>query len=634
MSQTVEFIISLNDKFSKKLGKASGAVNKLDKSIKKTTPGISGLGKQLAGLASIAAIGAVFVNTARDVAQYEKNIASLGAITGTSGDVLKGFQNQVNLVAKDTKASSVAVAKAFELVGSAKPELLASAAALGEVTKMAIVLSEASGETLESSVQSLAGTMNQFGLGAEKAGEIINILAAGSKEGAAAVPLISQSLDKFGTVAASMNVSVAESVGLIETLAEKNIKGAEAGTALRNVLVKMGSVSALPAEALKQLEKFGVDLSVVSNKALPVSQRLKELGKIAKDDTALFKVFGAENLVAGGILLNNSDKVQTFNDKLTGTSIAFEQQAKNNATLTKRLEQLGNAWTNLFTSSDQANGVLSVISGTIAFLADNLSAVITVLGIATGVFVAYKLGVMLASLATAELTIAQGALNAVMALNPVGLIVAGIAVLIGLITTVIVKFDTWGAALGIILGPIGMVISLIQAFRRNWDDIKKSFNDGGMVQGFKKIGNVILDALIMPLEQLFGLMANLPGIGTMAAKIAGKLGSLREGFGVNTGGGSASTSVKAVSNSSAAAGIASNPISAIASASSAAKSDLSSKSSSITSAAPKTFNLSINQLVGEITNNNQTITENMAEATDIIKQALLGSLNDVQTELG
>lgn len=634
MSQTVEFIISLNDKFSKKLGKASGAVNKLDQRMKKLTPSIGGLGTQLAGLASVAAIGAVFVKTARDVAAYEKNIASLGAITGTTGAVLKGFQNQVNLVAKDTRVSSVNVAKAFELVGSAKPELLKSAAALGMVTKQAIVLSEASGETLESSVQSLAGTMNQFGLGAEKASEVINILAAGSKEGAAAVPLISQSLDKFGTVAASMNVSVAESVGLIETLAEKNIKGAEAGTALRNVLVKMGSVNALPTEALKQLTKFGVNLDVVTNKALPVSERLKELGKIAKDDTALFKVFGAENLVAGGILLNNADKVDSYTKSVTGTTVAVNQQIKNNATLTKRLEQLGNAWTNIFTSSSEVGGVLGIVSDTIGFLTDNLSTVVTVIGGVVGIFLALKVGIFAVTTAIQAFSIAQSALNVIMSLNPVGLIVIGIAALVAIVTAVIVKFDTWGAALGIILGPLGMVISLVQSFRRNWEDIKKSFNDGGMVQGFKKIGNVILDALIMPLEQLFGLMSSLPGIGATAAKIAGKLGSLREGFGVNTGGGSASTSVKAISNSSAAAGIASNPISAIASASSAAKSDLSSKSSSITSAAPKTFNLSINQLVGEITNNNQTITENMAEATDIIKQALLGSLNDVQTELG
>ncbi len=40
---------------------------------------------------------------------------------------------------------------------------------------------------------------------------------------------------------AGANVSIEQGVALIETLAEKNIKGAEAGTQLRNVILKLQS---------------------------------------------------------------------------------------------------------------------------------------------------------------------------------------------------------------------------------------------------------------------------------------------------------------------------------------------------------------------------------------------------------
>jgi hypothetical protein len=66
----------------------------------------------------------------------------------------------------------------------------------------------------------------------------IDALAAGAKYGAAAIPEVSEAMVKFGAAAKAANVSVIESTALIETLAEKGLKGAEAGTAIRNVLLK------------------------------------------------------------------------------------------------------------------------------------------------------------------------------------------------------------------------------------------------------------------------------------------------------------------------------------------------------------------------------------------------------------
>ena len=48
-------------------------------------------------------------------------------------------------------------------------------------------------------------------------------------------------------------------------------------------------------------------------------------------------------------------------------------------------------------------------------------------------------------------------------LLPITAIVLGIAALVALITAVVVKYDEWGAALSIVLGPLGMIINLIQS---------------------------------------------------------------------------------------------------------------------------------------------------------------------------
>ena len=100
---SVEFIIKLRDKYSKGMGKAAKATDKFNKSTQSANKASAGLGSKLTGLISIAAVGAVFLKTAKDVAQYETNIASLSAITGASGEQLEGFKSKIGEVAKTPK---------------------------------------------------------------------------------------------------------------------------------------------------------------------------------------------------------------------------------------------------------------------------------------------------------------------------------------------------------------------------------------------------------------------------------------------------------------------------------------------------------------------------------------------------
>ena len=121
-----------------------------------------------------------------------------------------------------------------------------------------------------------------------------------------------------------------------------------------------------------------------------------------------------------------------------------------------------------------------------------------------------------------------------MSMNPIGLIIIGIAALIALVVIVVKKWNDWGAAVSLFLGPLGIVISMIQSFRRNWDMIKKSFADGGILEGFKAIGRVILDSILQPVQQLLELIAKIPGMASSMQPAIDKIQSYREGLGVNT----------------------------------------------------------------------------------------------------
>jgi len=134
-----------------------------------------------------------------------------------------------------------------------------------------------------------------------------------------------------------------------------------------------------------------------------------------------------------------------------------------------------------------------------------------------------------ANIALNALTAAQWLLNAAMAANPIGLIIMGIATLIGVVAIAIRNWDSFGAALMVLFGPIGMVISLFKTLYDRWDQIKQAFTTGGIVAGLKEIGFAILDSLLYPIQQLLELIAKIPGIGKYAAQAAAGIQGFREG---------------------------------------------------------------------------------------------------------
>jgi len=532
-------------KFSRNTG---AAVTRLDQKITSSFKRIGrfaqiGLGIGLAGIFSMAGQANL---------KYEDSLASVSAITGATGKDLELLEKISKSTAKETFSSGTAVLKAYELIGSAKPELLANVDALDAVTKSAILLSKASRMELEPSALALTDVMNQFNLGASKSASVVDVLAAGAKYGAAAIPLIRDSLLGFGATAKAANVNLTESVALVELFAAKGLKGAESGTKLRNVLTNMSIIEALPPEALRQLDKFGVNTALVADKTLPLIDRLRELSKIADDPIAMVKMFGKENKDAAMILLQNLPMYDDLVGKLGATGTAYEQAAKNSSTLAYWIESIKNSFLNAVTATQSNNKALDIAKNTLKFVASNME---TVVGVTIGLISAYaalklitwgvqaatfayniamgvsaaRSGVMTAAISgnsvamgayniVAKLaTIGQWNLNAAIAANPIGLLVAGIIALVGFVYLVIKYYDQWGAAASMLLGPLGAIIAVVMGIQKHWDSIVQVFKEDGILDGIKKIGVVIFDSMLAPIQQFIGFLSKIPGVGKMVA---------------------------------------------------------------------------------------------------------------------
>ena len=299
------------------------ALARLDKGARGVAGTFFNIKTAVATLASAAVFGKA-ISTAQ---KFEATIADLSAITGATGKDLEFLTEKAKEFGTQTTLSSSEAAEAFKLVASAKPDLLENGEALAEVTRQAILLAEASGSTLPQAAETLGSALNQFGADADQAGRFINVLAAGAQKGASEVADTAQALKQAGVVASSSGVSFEELNGAIQTLATVGVKGAEAGTALRNVML-----------ILREQGIEGLNPKVVG-----LTGALRNLNDMNLEATKIQKIFGRENIAAGQALLDNVGKIKSLTTAVTGTNTAMEQAATKVNTLEGDMKTFGSA---------------------------------------------------------------------------------------------------------------------------------------------------------------------------------------------------------------------------------------------------------------------------------------------------
>lgn len=294
---------------------------------KKLTKSVGLLGAAFAGITGLS-FGAMLKGAITTTKEFESAVSELSAITGATGTDLQFLSDSARELGKATTLSATEVATAFKLVASAKPDLLENAEALKAVTTETISLAEAAGIQLPEAADILGGALNQFSADADQAGKFINVIAAGSKFGAASIADMAGALKASGTTAAAANLSFEETNAALQSLSTVAIKGEQAGTNLRNVILK--------------LQKEGIDK--LNPAVVGLSQSLRNLNAEGRGPAELMKLFGLESYNAALALLNQADSLDTLTGKLTDTNVAYEQAAIQTDNLAGDQLRLNSAW--------------------------------------------------------------------------------------------------------------------------------------------------------------------------------------------------------------------------------------------------------------------------------------------------
>jgi len=342
--------------------------------------------------------------------KLEDSQASLKSLTGlddTSVDWLtKQAQKLSTTMTKEglrVRQSTAEILDAYMLVGSAKAELLGSPEALAAVTEEAMRLQAAAGDiTLAEAVDAVTLSLNQFGAPAEDAARYVNVLAAGSKEGASGIASITSAIKRAGVAAAGANVSVEETVALVETLAYKGITDEVAGTALKKFFLVL---------------QTGADDT--NPKVVGLAKALENLKAKNMGAADIKKMFGEEGYNAAAVILQNTEMVNQLTEAVTGTNIALEQSAINSNTAAAALDQarnkmklamadLGEKLDGVFTvSTNMATNLVKILPGLIDWVREWGLVTLWLAGVIAGYNARIKIAAMLTGIYNAVLKVGK-----------------------------------------------------------------------------------------------------------------------------------------------------------------------------------------------------------------------------------
>lgn len=551
-------------KFSKSAAVAFSKVErrarKLNQSINKSIKGFGGI----AAIAGGVALGTVISAGASAFVDLDKNISAASAKFGVfdrNSQVFLDIKKAAMDAGATTEFTSAQAAEGLNFLAMAGFNAQQSIASLPGVIDLATAAQIELGEATDIATD----TLGAFGLMSDDATQlglnlarVNNVMAATTTATNTSMVDLFETVKQAGPVFTGAGQSMETFNALAGRMASNSIKGSAAGTALKNAVLNLSAPSKKTQDAIDGL---GIKIDDGTGNMRNMIDILDDVGKATagmgniQKSAALEALFGKRAIAGMSAILNEGvDQARALETSLKGVTNEASQMANFMrgglsgvlAGMKSAFESIAIAIGDTFAPEIDATikKLTKIARGAKDWVQNNKALIKTL--VKTAVFVGKLIFALKAFLVVVNIVMAVKnafiafkavmiAVNAVMFANPIGLIILAIIALIAVVAIVTKKWNDWGAAMSMVMGPLGMIISLIQSFRRNMDLIKDSFGEGGFLGGIKMIGKVLIDAIIMPLQQLLGLLSRLPGkIGKIASEGAIDIQAMREKLGVNT----------------------------------------------------------------------------------------------------
>lgn len=459
--------LGVSDRMAAGLRGASAKLKAFGRSITAMGTGMATLGATMA---------TPFVLAGRTFASFQDNMLLAKAVTGATGKEFEMLKDKAALLGRTTSFTASQVASIMVELGRAG----FTATQVDKMTASVLNLSRATGTEAAQTSGILAATIRQFNLEAGDAVKVSDSLTIAANKSFNTLESIGDAMTYAGPVAASLGMSLDETLALVGALGNVGIQGSAAGTALR----RLGTIGAAEAKEMKRI--FGVDMLDGDGNMRPLVDSMDDLFEATKDMPTGEK-FQKFNEAFGLLGITGALSISGATVSVRELQEALENGEGTAAATAKEMDSgLGGAF-RMLTSAVEGVGLAigEVISGPV-------SAFMKVFEVAAGLvtgFVKRNEGLVKVLGSIAAILLVAGA-----ALIGFGLIVQVIAVWVGWLamaaTAIGVAFTAMGAILSAALSPFGLAIAgavyLLWAFRDNLQGVVQ-----GAIGAFSNLGYFI-----------------------------------------------------------------------------------------------------------------------------------------------
>lgn len=402
---------------------------------------------------------------------FEAQMSKVAAISGASAGDMQLLTDKAKQMGIDTAFSASQAGEALQYMAMAgwKTEDM-----LGGIEGV-MNLAAASGEDLGRVSDIVTDALTAFGLQAKDSAHFADVLAVASSNSNTNVGLMGATFKYVAPIAGTMKFSIEDTAQAIGLMANASIKGEQAGTALRGILTRLAKPPKEAAEAMQALslsvtnsggsfKSFGTILTDMRSKfsKLTDEQKTQYAAMLAgqeamsgllaivnaapadfdKLSNAIKNADGASKEMADTMLDNLKGQLTLLGSSMEGLGLAIydgigepmKEAAKSaiasvngitasirGGELKSAIASVGQLFGSLVnTLASFAASALPVVVNLLSALANNLNIIVPVISAATAGIIAYKVAVTAAAAK-------QALFNAVMNLNPIGVVIGLVA---------------------------------------------------------------------------------------------------------------------------------------------------------------------------------------------------------------
>jgi len=299
-----------------KLKQAEKGIKGLDKVGKKAaTGGLKNLTKSVAGLATAFVGFRAIKDIARVGVDFDTTMRKVKAVS-------KATEKEMQTLTKTARHLGKTTTFTASQVGDLEHEMAKlgfTAKQINAAAEGVLYMAQATGSDLAQAAEVAGNVLRGFNIDAKDTMRVSDVMAMSFTSSALNISRFAESMKYAAPVAASLGVSLEETTAIMGELANRGISGSLAGTALRNVMLRLAGTT---SDASKKLG----GMSLQTHTLTEIFDKLHEMGIGAAEAQ---KLFGLRSASAAAILMNiGGPALEAFTEKLEKSGGAAKEMAE------------------------------------------------------------------------------------------------------------------------------------------------------------------------------------------------------------------------------------------------------------------------------------------------------------------